>query len=176
MDEQERLTLEREAHHDRHKKFHYLWAKFASYYSSRALTVKGDRVMALEGVRERLQTRLGSECVYGHWIDADRAPSWSWIAAERTISYGYLEFDDKDEASQFNEYEMKLTSALQPSSSIRLWGLRDTSDNERLPVGFGFMCENVFSYKPGPNHTFAPLQPDFAELLNASQRVEFEIV
>jgi len=101
-----------------HDKFHQIWTGLVEYYSSRALTRTQDRLIAIEGIRERLHNTLGFPCPAGHWLDTQlcfikslawavcehhihpfedeevfRAPTWSCFAAEHTIWYppGMLE-------------------------------------------------------------------------------------
>ncbi|KAH8744033.1 heterokaryon incompatibility protein-domain-containing protein, partial [Hyaloscypha finlandica] len=51
--------------------FHALWARLIRYFSSRDLTFTSDRENALEGIKERLQTRMGFDYISGHWVDSN---------------------------------------------------------------------------------------------------------
>lgn len=50
----------------RHQKFHWNWSHLFELYSSRAITNTSGRVMAMEGIRERLKGALGFGCPSGH--------------------------------------------------------------------------------------------------------------
>jgi len=98
----------------RHLKFHVAWEHAMCYYSTRKLTFSDDRVVALQGVVERLEKRMKAACLAGHWCDsppcfikslswavhrpgvaaattedtpAARSPSWSWLAREQQVYY-----------------------------------------------------------------------------------------
>ncbi|KAK4180880.1 hypothetical protein QBC36DRAFT_7049 [Triangularia setosa] len=121
-----------------HLHFHLVWGSLVGYYSSRALTVTGDRAIALGGIKERLQTRLRFHYCNGHWGDTNlcfikslswavslchntplsrRAPTWSWLAEERSVFYVGTWYHIEWSAFGLQDYGMLLTSTPWSSTS-----------------------------------------------------------
>ncbi|KAK0707780.1 heterokaryon incompatibility protein-domain-containing protein, partial [Lasiosphaeris hirsuta] len=72
-----------------HLHFHRAWEQALCYYSTRALTFPSDRLVALQGVMERLQKRTGFGCVLGHWSDSALCfiKSLAWAVAGPLYAY-----------------------------------------------------------------------------------------
>lgn len=108
----------------RHADLYLLWRRILQDYSARVFTHPGDRVIAIQGVIERMCTALKDDCILGVWRgdalrsliwfvqpDDDKtvilednpailAPSWSWASVSNPIQYRlwhpFMSFVDRD--------------------------------------------------------------------------------
>jgi len=96
--------------------FYESWRTFICYYSTRTLTRKSDRLIALMGIIRVIEKQTGLLCIDGHWVDGSRqfvqelmwfpknqrtlsvlgddrrsrlCSSWSWASVEGPIGYRF---------------------------------------------------------------------------------------
>ncbi|KAI9703938.1 MAG: hypothetical protein M1820_005720 [Bogoriella megaspora] len=161
-------------------RFSDFWCLTVEEYTQRALTKTSDKLAAIDGLAQQIQSRSGKRYCAGIWLDSaynelgwaivngqpsksNRAPSWSWASIDGEVEWGYrnLPLLNKIPALKIHDWDLRRMVASGRTKQALILAPTDQTISEEIGTG------DLDDQDSGPLWSMMSLDSDVSKDLNA---------